>query len=290
MAPATAAATAIKSGAMATTKVDFAALHAINSSERCDFKRVPYHTFSMRQRKSLHDLGLVRSPIIITNVTRRWRRNNNNRELPTTFEAFDKLFGGMPAFRTAAGLVSLQSTQMLTRGLQSVAVRLADSNVKQNPTLWPLQTQLEQIAPLREWSLAHGFGPKRGALIPILSAGHSGQGVHTHRHAASYHAQIHGKRFFQLLAPSHWKEEAHRRVPMPCAELLPPPTAQEVAAALRVDATWAQAATSSGVASRGLCVLRPGDVLLLGEMWWHSVCHLTSFSWGTSLLDSNQYK
>jgi hypothetical protein len=119
-----------------------------------------------------------------------------------------------------------------------------------------------QVSESMRWLRDMGLGDVDD-LTAVVQLGFKDKGVAFHRHGPSYHAQLHGHKLWWMGSPGvlldkdiatfrdkmFHEKEGHDNA----ACTMPPPS-------LRSRLEW--------------CVLRPGDILLLPDKWWHQTCSL----------------
>ena len=151
---------------------------------------------------------------------------------------------------------------MAPQGSHSLAARVRSPN--------PLRMELAKLVPVERW-LSAAFGSDPAKMTLVLSAGRMGEGVARHAHVASYHVQAYGRRTFQVAAPAYAQDELDDE------------------SLLRAPCDVLQVRHGEMPRVAGACTLTPGDLFLLPDHWWHSVCHASNFSWGASVLDYSTY-
>ena len=274
----------------------------VNVADRCDLLRIESNSSSILPREAL------RRPWVLTGAMDRAVM----RHAPAGERAFVARFGALITGDAASpprDWASVHHERWFIREppTLSAAIRMRIEGLR------PLRDALEDAVPFLAWARRHGFGRTPGdgggdgtdTLVPVLSAGASGEKLGAHRHDASYHLQVHGSRLFQLASPAFLMEELVRDAP--CSTDADPPAEADLGdpCAVRLeeggdrrlrsnddasaDGWWADVAAGRAKAA-GACALREGDILFVPGDWWHSVCHTTAFSWGLSILDASRYE
>ena len=273
------------------------ATRAPHLNDRCDFEKVAYKDGIMAWTRTHLPRDALRHPWVLTGAM----DAAVERHASVDEQSFVARFGALIAERPASPPMAWADVHHRRWYIRdppslSAAIRM------RIPQLRPLRDALEEAVPFLAWARAHGFGSidddgdddGGGTLVPVLSAGAAGEKLGTHRHDASYHLQVHGSRMFQLASPAYTMEtlmqddtcSADVELDMgdPCAVRFEP--------MLRSNTTgqhWNDVAAGA-IKTAGVVVLREGDILFLPDDWWHSVCHVSEFSWGLSILDGTRYE